>query len=82
MVLRLTSMEQKALSFIDDKVEDTVRLAMELEVDEKKLLGILSNLEKAGLISIEFQKGKPFYARMSADGKKYVEKHRSDWKIC
>ncbi|HLD57585.1 MAG TPA: hypothetical protein VJA47_04720 [archaeon] len=76
---KLSEKEVKLLVFIDDKVDDPVRLSHQLDFKESELNTALEKLEKNSLVLVKKKGNKPFSVKITAAGQEYLKKHKSEY---
>ena len=80
--MKLSKGDLRILLFVDDKVDDPVKLSHELDVDEEKINTVLNKLEKNELVKITRKQNKPFSVKITVSGKLYLKRNKKRLEYC
>ncbi len=80
--IRLSEKELKTLLFIDDKINDPVKLSHQLDIEEKTLNLLLKKLEEKTLIKIKNKSNKPFSLKLTTKGQSHLKKNKDKLEYC
>ncbi len=80
--IRLSEKEVKMLVFIEDKVDDPIKLSHQLDIEGKKFNSLLQKLEKNGLVLIKRKANKPFSVKPTKAAIEYLKKNSDKIDYC
>ena len=79
--IRLSKKEVELLVFIEDKVDDPVKLSHALDMEAKEFSSALEKLEKNKLVLVKKKGGRLFSVIPTKTGKLYLKK-KKDLEYC